>query len=430
MTSKDPGTWASTASATEAYYYDELYFANAAYVKEKTLLGDPLAGTGKSSVVLGVPQTYPPKPLNGSSWSLLPDARQGRASTPSPTRLKDEIDRMAEGDYIIDVKDFRTDDKDAPARADLRDDATQRFKVVRDWVKTKDWDFFMLVEMGVDRIHHGYLALPRHRPPPLRERPQVRVRHPRLLQLPRRADRHRARARCPRTRTIWVVSDHGARPWRAASASTSGSCGRAPDAQGAARPSPRSSRRSNDRLVARPCAGARAATTAGLHEREGPRAAGDHRARATTSKSRELIKAKLEALADEKGNPIGTKAHKPQDIYRKVNNVAPDLIVYFGDLAWRSAGSVGMDALHIFENDTGPDDANHAQDGHVHPERPRRGARQARGREIYDVAPTVLTRAGMPVPGDMIGKVIRMTGAGSGGAGSGKGRGPPPARTT
>ena len=42
-----------------------------------------------------------------------------------------------------------------------------------------------------------------------------------------------------------------------------------------------------------------------------------------------------------------------------VNGVAPDLIVYFGDLDWRSVGAVGLGSIHTFENDTGPDEANH-----------------------------------------------------------------------
>jgi predicted AlkP superfamily phosphohydrolase/phosphomutase len=40
---------------------------------------------------------------------------------------------------------------------------------------------------------------------------------------------------------------------------------------------------------------------------------------------------------------------------------APDLIVYFGALYWRSAGTVG--GGHMFANDIGPDGANHAENG-------------------------------------------------------------------
>ena len=51
-------------------------------------------------------------------------------------------------------------------------------------------------------------------------------------------------------------------------------------------------------------------------------------------------------------------------VYEEVNGVAPDLLVLFGDLSWRAVGTVGgPDGIQTFENDTGPDDANHAQDG-------------------------------------------------------------------
>ena len=43
--------------------------------------------------------------------------------------------------------------------------------------------------------------------------------------------------------------------------------------------------------------------------------------------------------------------------------MAPDLIVHFGGLAWRSIGGVGYPTIHVRENDTGPDDCNHAQHG-------------------------------------------------------------------
>src|SRR5260370_23591166 len=31
----------------------------------------------------------------------------------------------------------------------------KRFKLVKKWIAEKDWDFFMFVEMGTDRIHNG-----------------------------------------------------------------------------------------------------------------------------------------------------------------------------------------------------------------------------------------------------------------------------------
>nr|NIO67597.1 phosphodiesterase [Anaerolineae bacterium] len=127
---------------------------------------------------------------------------------------------------------------------------------------------------------------------------------------------------------------------------------------------------------------------------------------------RDELAAKLTALTDEKGNPIGTRVIKPQDVYPECRNIPPDLIVYFGDLDWRSVGSVGLDRIHTFENDTGPDDANHAVNGIfiMYDPRGEHGGRKLEGLQLMDVAPTVLDLMGLPVPRDMEGKVIRVSG--------------------
>ena len=72
---------------------------------------------------------------------------------------------------------------------------------------------------------------------------------------------------------------------------------------------------------------------------------------------------RLEALGGADGRPIGTRAFRPADLWREQRGIPPDLVVYFGDLAWRSNGSVGHSRHWTFENDTGPDDANHDRDG-------------------------------------------------------------------
>jgi predicted AlkP superfamily phosphohydrolase/phosphomutase len=64
----------------------------------------------------------------------------------------------------------------------------------------------------------------------------------------------------------------------------------------------------------------------------------------------ELIE-KIEAIPDEKGRRISTKVFRPEELYQTRNGVAPDLMVYFGNLAWRSADTVGRNSIHTFEND-------------------------------------------------------------------------------
>jgi predicted AlkP superfamily phosphohydrolase/phosphomutase len=123
---------------------------------------------------------------------------------------------------------------------------------------------------------------------------------------------------------------------------------------------------------------------------------------------RDELAAKLAAIRDDAGQPMKTQVHKPQKIYRAAKNYPPDLIVIFGDLYWRAVGSLGLNALHTFENDTGPDDANHAQMGMFIYYDPKRslGGRELKELHLYDIAPTVLAEFGVAVPGDMIGKVI------------------------
>ena len=67
-----------------------------------------------------------------------------------------------------------------------------------------------------------------------------------------------------------------------------------------------------------------------------------------------------------------------------------------------------MGSIHTFENDTGPDEANHDWYGIFVLSTPQRADQRRTSStspvfRIYDVAPTVLTAFGIPVPPDMIG---------------------------
>jgi predicted AlkP superfamily phosphohydrolase/phosphomutase len=121
----------------------------------------------------------------------------------------------------------------------------------------------------------------------------------------------------------------------------------------------------------------------------------------------ELIQ-KLAAIPDDQGNDIGTQVFKPEELYTVVNGIAPDLIVHFGSLYWRSVGSVGLRTIHTFENDTGPDDANHAEYGIFILYDPlQREGKRREDISILDVAPTILHRMGIAIPADMEGKVLQ-----------------------
>ena len=106
---------------------------------------------------------------------------------------------------------------------------------------------------------------------------------------------------------------------------------------------------------------------------------------------------------------MGSVVFNPHELYHEVRNVAPDLMVYFGDLRWRSIGSFGLPDIYTFENDLGPDDANHDQNGIFilwDPRHDHRG-RHVEGLQLMDVAPTVLDLMKVPIPSDMQGKIVQ-----------------------
>jgi len=62
--------------------------------------------------------------------------------------------------------------------------------------------------------------------------------------------------------------------------------------------------------------------------------------------------------------------------------------------------------VHIFDNDTGPDDANHAQEGIFVWHGRGKAAASTPPVSIYDVAPSILDYFGVPAPPEMIGNVL------------------------
>ena len=100
---------------------------------------------------------------------------------------------------------------------------------------------------------------------------------------------------------------------------------------------------------------------------------------------------RIAAIPDDAGNPIPTAVYKPEELYGEPQGVAPDLIVVFGDLLWRSVGTIGgNEGVQTLENDTSPDDANHAQDGLYVVAGPGIDASGRRDAHLLDIAPTVL----------------------------------------
>jgi predicted AlkP superfamily phosphohydrolase/phosphomutase len=404
MTSKDPGTLGMYGFRNRASYeYGDLFTVNSNYVKEKTLW-NYLSRNRLRSIVMGVPLTYPPKPLNGLLVSSFLTPSKDVDYT-HPPELKDRLDALAGGDYIIDVKEFRSHEKQKTLDQIYRM-SRARFTAFRTLLREEDWDFAMMVEMGPDRLHHAFWRYhdPEHR---LYEpgSPFEHVIHQYYVYMDQELGE--TLDSLPADTSVIVVSDHGAKGMHGAVCINEYLIEEGLLAVKNYPDEPQRLSSDNidwDHTKVWGDGGYYARIFLNVEGREpnGQIPAGELDA------FKSDLKARLEALPDENGNNIGTRVFFPEEIYTECKGTPPDMIVYLGDLDWRSAGTIGNRAIHIFENDTGPDDANHAQEGiFIWANRGKTPATEPLDKvSIYDIAPSILDFYGLAVPEDMVGKII------------------------
>jgi predicted AlkP superfamily phosphohydrolase/phosphomutase len=402
-TSQDPGSLGVYGFRNRsAYGYRDLAIVNSKSIRE-IALWDQIAREGRRSVIVGVPPGYPPRKVNGVSVGCFLTPDPSAATYTHPTSVAEEISRVV-GDYPVDVKNFRTDRKDW-LRDEIYTMTRKHFEVIRHFLRTQDWDFFQFVEIGLDRLHHGFWKY--HDPQHRRHEPGnpyasvIREYYKYLdeeigtiLEI------------LDDTTVVAVVSDHGAQRL------DGGFCvNEWLIRQGllVLNEYPREvtpfDRLSIDwsRTTAWSEGGYYARVFLNVKGRE-PEGFIDP---ADYEKVRDDLTARLEATEDDFGRPLGTAVFKPDRLYRTVRNIAPDLIVHFGGLYWRSIGGVGYGTIHVEENDTGPDDCNHAQFGSAIFAGPNvAAAGEIQGMHLLDVAPTLLELAGYDVPSSMQGRSL------------------------
>jgi predicted AlkP superfamily phosphohydrolase/phosphomutase len=377
--------------------YDALAFADSRSVKVPRVW-DILSSRGRPVIVLGVPGTYPVSQVHGVMVScfLAPDTNRQYTY---PASVKREIEGLV-GEYMVDVPNFRSDDK-ARILRDIETMTERRFRVAEHLLETRPWDLFFMVEMGTDRVHHAFWRYddPEHRLYEPGNEFETAIRDyyagvdEKIGRLLAFADDDTA---------VLVVSDHGAKRI------DGGICvnewlrqeGYLTLLEEPAEPTALKPDLIDwSRTIAWGEGGyyCRLFLNVAGREPDGQVAPEDY------ERVRTELKERLEALGDENGRPIGTVAHRPEELYAERNGVVPDLMVYFGDLYWRSQGQVGTGTVHVFENDTGPDDANHAHEGMYVLVADGVAPGPGEERRIVDIAPTLLTLLGEQVPEEMEG---------------------------
>jgi len=402
-TSQDPGSLGVYGFRNRKNHsYDEMEIATSRSVRELAIW-DQIAREGGRSTIIGVPPSFPPRKVNGVCVGCFMTPDSERDSYTHPAEVKEEIADLV-GEYPVDVKGFRTDDKDW-LRDEIYDMSRKHFEVVRHFVQKSEWDYLHFVEIGLDRIHHGFWKY--HDPRHIQHEPgnpYENVIRDYYLYLDEEIGS--ILELLSEETAVLVVSDHGAQPL------DGGFCvNEWLIDQGllSLKEYPDDVRRLSEVEVdwqntrvwgeggyyARIFFNVRGREPAGIIEPD------------EYESFRDEVKAMLEATVDEEGEPLGTLVFKPEDVYQKVENVAPDLIVHFGGLAWRSIGSIGYRAHHVQENDTGPDDCNHSQFGaFVLADAKGRLQGELEDAHILDIAPTLLELGGYDVPASMQGRSL------------------------
>jgi predicted AlkP superfamily phosphohydrolase/phosphomutase len=399
-TGKDPGRLGLYGFRHRTgYTYDKMWIATSQAFKERAIW-DYVGERGGRSVLVSIPPSYPPRPVPGNliGCFLTPDHTKEYTY---PAGLKAEIeDRF--GPYLFDVV-FRTEDRDEILR-EIYAMTEKRFEVIRHLMRTKPWDLLMFVEIGVDRIQHAfwkYYDKAHHLYVPGNKYEDAIPGYYRYLDAKIAA----LLAEAGDDTLVLVISDHGAKRMKGAFCV-------------------------NEWLIEKgdlvlkeaPARGANIEKTPIDWPRTKVWGWGGYYARLFLNvegrepqgvikpedyeKERDALIERLEAIRGPRGESWATRVIKPNEYFEDLRGDYPDLMVYFDDLFWRSAGTLGWGTQYLLENDTGPDDAVHAQEGMYILYDPREPAGRPRDIDILDVAPTVMNRLGLPVPADMKGKII------------------------
>ena len=399
-TSRDPGSLGIYGFRNRLdHSYHNLAMANSASI-EAPAIWDHLTREGKKAIIVGVPPNYPPKRVNGISIGCFLTPDTVKSDFTYPVELKARINELV-GEYPADVKNFRTDRKDL-----LKDEifkmSRKQWQMVRSLLTEQEWDYFHFVDIGLDRMQHGFWNYfdPQHA--------QFEPGNPYQAAIPeyyRWLDEQIGSLLEPLDdETVLLVgSAYG----------TQRLDGEIPVNEWLVREGllalneyPKAPTRFEKLSVNWSQTKAWSEGGQVFFNVQGREPQGVVPASEYESFQNEM-NARLEALPGPDSKPLDSRVFKPQEIYRDVRNVAPDLIVYFGGLHRRSIDSVGYGRIHVQGDETCRDSCNSAPYGMfvlTAPNCPLSG--EYEGAHLLDIAPTLLDLAGYAIPETMQGRSL------------------------
>ena len=332
--------------------YNEFYIASSHSIKDPAIW-NLVEQRGGRSIIVGVPPSYPPKPVKG--WLITDFITLSKTNYTWPPELKAEVEGLV-GEYIFDAE-FRTLDRERIIK-DLWKMTRQHFKVFRHLLKAKPWDFAMIVEIGVDRVQHafwGYYDSSHRKYEPGNPYEHVIMDYYKLLD----EEVGKLLEIIPRDAAVIVTSDHGAKAMKGAFCINQwlAEQGYLKLEEEPSRPGTELNKVKVDwsKTIAWGWGGYYARVFLNVKDREpqGTINPEDY------EHYRDLLAAELRKIRGPNGETWNTKVYRPEELYPVCRGDKPDLIVYFDDLSWRSAGTLGWPSNYLPENDTGPDDAVH-----------------------------------------------------------------------
>lgn len=367
---------------------------------------DVLAQKGLSSTALFVPPTFPIPPSQRTPDDVMVScmlAPSNASIVTHPIDLPEWVKAHGLDPRCLRA-DVDTEEERTPETllAALEAQVIRHFDLAEKLLVQRPTDFFMMVEMATDRLHHGlWPALDPSDPRHERFRPYQRRAEDLYVLLDRRIARI---AELVPDATLIVVSDHGARSIEGG-IYVNEVLRRAGLLVLNDTPSPGTALSQADVDWRR----TRAWGEGGYYARV---FVNDARFEGAPDVDRGQVVAELEdvlsAVTAVDGRALGTRLVLPATSFVEALGQPPDLLAFFGDLTHRSLGAVGSTSIHASPDEVdgggGRGGCNHDWDGVVLATGPSIEPQRLDGASLLDIGPTLLASMGVEVPEGWQGK--------------------------
>jgi predicted AlkP superfamily phosphohydrolase/phosphomutase len=351
-------------------------------------------------VVIGVPPTYPPPKVNGLlvSGFLAPDTNHPYTY---PKSFANTISNVV-GEYLLDVF-YRTNEKEE-LLSSLFEMVKKRHKLAKYIIKNEEWNLFFLMEIGSDRLHHGFWKYYDKSHLGYEKNNTYESRFVEFYKLLDQQLGEILELISPDTLFI-LVSDHGAKSrhgvfcinqWLQKNGYLSLK-------KKATHPLP-------FKKLEVDWGSTRAWAWGGYYARifinvEGYEESGTIPPEQYDDFRDELAQALIK-ITGPNGVSWENIVVKPEEVYIECKGDYPDLMVYFDDLNWRVSSAMGHESMYFYDDNSGPDDAVHDWNGIHVVKYPGEKLGIKMSHNILDIAPTILRFMNIKIPNYMSGQVI------------------------